>query len=334
MTHNEPWVVAWLGYGSGRARARAGRNGATRSRRRTTCCSRTGWRRGDAVRAPGASVGIALNLTDAVPASERPRTPPRPPRSTASRTAGSSTRSSAASTPRTSWSGSRPLAPPVHEGDLRRSRRRSTSSASTTTARRSSSERAAAAGASCRSRRRRYTEMGWEVAPQGLHDLLLRLHEDYAPPAIVVTENGAAFADARGPTARPRPRAAAPTCRARRGVRAGARRRVPVAGYFVWSLLDNFEWALGYSKRFGIVYVDYATLERTPKSSFYRYRDLIATAARGKALTARRCARADRLPGTRRSRAADPLRCRARSGRPRSRSTSNYNQAGRGGARP
>ena len=53
-----------------------------------------------------------------------------------------------------------------------------------------------------------------------------------------------------------------------------------MAGYFVWSLLDNFEWAHGYAKRFGIVYIDFPTLERVPKSSFYWYRDLIAAASK------------------------------------------------------
>jgi beta-glucosidase len=51
---------------------------------------------------------------------------------------------------------------------------------------------------------------------------------------------------------------------------------IPVKGYFLWSLLDNFEWAHGYSKRFGILYVDYSTLQRIPKDSYYYYRDLIA----------------------------------------------------------
>ena len=62
-------------------------------------------------------------------------------------------------------------------------------------------------------------------------------------------------------------------------VRRAAADGAPMKGYFVWSFLDNFEWSLGYSKRFGIVYVDYPTLERVPKDSFYRYRDLIANGA-------------------------------------------------------
>jgi beta-glucosidase len=124
-----------------------------------------------------------------------------------------------------------------------------------------------------------YTDMGWEVSPQGLFDLLVRVRDDYAPPAIYVTENGAAFADVRGHDGSvndPERQAyiEAHIDAIRRAIAAG----VPVAGYFVWSFLDNFEWAYGYSKRFGIVYVDYRTLDRTPKSSFYWYRDFIASA--------------------------------------------------------
>jgi beta-glucosidase len=114
------------------------------------------------------------------------------------------------------------------------------------------------------------TEMGWEVYPEGLYDILRRLHFDYRFPALYVTENGAAYRDevgADGSVHDPQRvaylqehfRAAA------RAIAAG----VPLRGYFVWSLLDNFEWGHGYSKRFGLVYVDYPTQRRVLKSSAY-----------------------------------------------------------------
>jgi beta-glucosidase len=123
-----------------------------------------------------------------------------------------------------------------------------------------------------------HTDMGWEVYPDGLHDVLMRVTRDYEPPAIYITENGAAFPDVRvhdghvhdlERTAYLESYIAA----VGRAIAGDA----PVKGYFVWSLLDNFEWAHGYSKRFGIVYIDFPTLERVPKDSFYWYRDLIAT---------------------------------------------------------
>jgi beta-glucosidase len=124
-----------------------------------------------------------------------------------------------------------------------------------------------------------YTEMGWEVSPLGLYDILARLHDDYAPASLLVTESGAAFTDVREngsvPDSRRVSYLAAHVEAIGRAIAAG----VPVDGYFVWSFLDNFEWAEGYSKRFGIVYVDYPTLERIPKSSFYWYRDLISARA-------------------------------------------------------
>ena len=121
------------------------------------------------------------------------------------------------------------------------------------------------------------TDMGWEVVPQGLYDLLIRLERDYAPKAIFVTENGAAFPDVRGHDGQVRdPERQAylddHLAAASRAISQG----VPLRGYFAWSLLDNFEWAWGYWKRFGLVYIDYATLERVPKGSFYWYRDFIA----------------------------------------------------------
>lgn len=126
-----------------------------------------------------------------------------------------------------------------------------------------------------------YTDMGWNIAPEGLEELLVSLHEQFPDQALMVTENGAAFPD--------------------RVVESDAGKRVPDAdrvdylnrhftaahramargvdlrGYFVWSLLDNFEWSLGYGKRFGIVRVDFETQERIPKDSAHWYRELIAT---------------------------------------------------------
>jgi len=123
-----------------------------------------------------------------------------------------------------------------------------------------------------------HTDMGWEVYPDGLHDVLVRVARDYEPAAIYITENGAAFPDVRvhdggvhdvERTAYLESYVGA----VGRAIAGGA----PVKGYFVWSLLDNFEWAFGYCRRFGIVYIDFPTLERVPKDSFYWYRDLIAS---------------------------------------------------------
>ena len=132
------------------------------------------------------------------------------------------------------------------------------------------------------------TAMDWAVRPDSLRDLLVRVHEEYAPPAIFVTENGAAYDDVRrhdGSVLDPERVSylAQHTTAVARAIGEG----VPVKGYFVWSFLDNFEWAHGYSKRFGIVYVDYPTLERVPKASFEWYRTLIAShAARGTEVSA------------------------------------------------
>ena len=119
------------------------------------------------------------------------------------------------------------------------------------------------------------TEMGWEVYPQGLTELLLRLHRDYTLPPLYVKENGAAFKDV---FENGRVHDAARTDYIARHIGAVAeamRLGVPMAGYMVWSLLDNFEWASGYEKRFGIVHVDYATLARTPKDSALWYRSFL-----------------------------------------------------------
>lgn len=120
------------------------------------------------------------------------------------------------------------------------------------------------------------TDMGWEVYPEGLTELLLRLNRDYVVPPMFVTENGGAFKDAvvnghvndHDRTAYIAQHISAVADAMRQGVRMG--------GYMVWSLLDNFEWASGYEKRFGIVHVDYATQKRTLKSSALWYRSFLA----------------------------------------------------------
>lgn len=120
-----------------------------------------------------------------------------------------------------------------------------------------------------------YTEMGWEVYPEGLYRVLETLHREYGAPAIYITENGAAFPDRLedGRVHDPRRIAYlhAHLLQAHRALEAG----IPLRGYFVWSLMDNFEWAYGYSKRSGLYYVDYQTLERIPKDSAIWYRGVI-----------------------------------------------------------
>ena len=111
------------------------------------------------------------------------------------------------------------------------------------------------------------TDMGWEVCPEGLTELLLRLHRDYPVPPVFVTENGGAFRD-EWVDGRIDDRERADYIASHIGaVGAAMGQGVPMAGYMVWSLMDNFEWTSGYAKRFGIVHVDYATQRRTPKAS-------------------------------------------------------------------
>ncbi|MCA9927955.1 MAG: beta-glucosidase [Anaerolineales bacterium] len=121
------------------------------------------------------------------------------------------------------------------------------------------------------------TEMGWEIYADSLYDLLNRLHFEYQVPKLYITENGASYSDGSDENGR-----IADTRRqtflrdhfiaAHRAIQNG----VPLAGYFAWSLLDNFEWGHGYKQRFGIVWVNYETLERLPKDSALWYKEVIA----------------------------------------------------------
>lgn len=121
------------------------------------------------------------------------------------------------------------------------------------------------------------TTMGWEVTPHALEALLLRLTNEYGVKKLYITENGCAYPDALGPDERVHDPLRVTFLQkhfaaAQRAIAGGA----PLAGFFVWSLLDNFEWAFGYTQRFGIVYTDYASQRRVPKDSALWYKELIA----------------------------------------------------------
>jgi beta-glucosidase len=118
---------------------------------------------------------------------------------------------------------------------------------------------------------REITDMGWEVYPEGLTELLLRLHRDYRVPPLYVTENGGAFKDVLQAGRVHDERRTDYIARHIRAVGDAIRLGVPMEGYMVWSLLDNFEWASGYEKRFGIVRVDYDSQVRTLKDSALWY---------------------------------------------------------------
>jgi len=120
------------------------------------------------------------------------------------------------------------------------------------------------------------TAMGWEMYPAGLTQVLVRVHHDYTPARIFVTESGAAWPDELTPSGQIEDKERTDYLEQHvDACVAAAARGVPVAGYFVWSLLDNFEWAYGYDKRFGLVHVDYPTQRRTVKASGYRYAEMI-----------------------------------------------------------
>ena len=125
------------------------------------------------------------------------------------------------------------------------------------------------------------TGMGWVIQPDGLRRLLFRVHSEYTQPAgvaLYVTENGAAFDDQVSTDGQVHDHDRVAFLRAHLdAVTAAIEDGVPVRGYFYWSLMDNFEWAWGYQKRFGIVHVDYATQVRTVKDSGWEYARVIAT---------------------------------------------------------
>jgi beta-glucosidase len=280
ITHNEPWVHAWIGHAWGQhAPGRTSEADAVAAAHHLLLSH--GWAV-DVIRAaaPDAQVGITLDLAQAYPASDTPED-----EAAAWQVDGEGNR----------WfldpiyRGAYPpdllernelAADVVEDGDLE------TISAPIDFLGVNNYFRfLVSAGADGprleRDRESLYTDMDWEVYPDGLHQLLVRVNRDYAPQAIYITENGAAFGDVLGHDGRVHdPERTAYLQSHIAAVSQAIKEGAPVRGYFVWSLLDNFEWAFGYSKRFGIVYVDYPTLERVPKDSFYWYQDFIASRSR------------------------------------------------------
>jgi len=277
ITHNEPWVYAWIGNAWGwHAPGRTSEADAVAVAHHLLLSH--GW----AVQAirrlsPDARVGITLNLTHVYPATETPED-----EAAAYQRDGESNRwfldpLFRGSYPADLLERNELVAPLVLDGDLE------TISApldllGVNNYSRFIVEAGPDGPRTVSNPGAEHTDMGWEVYPDGLHDVLVRVARDYEPAAIYITENGAAFPDVRvhdGGVHDVERTAYLQTYIAAVGRAIAA--DAPVKGYFVWSLLDNFEWAFGYSKRFGIVYIDFPTLERVPKDSFYWYRDLIAS---------------------------------------------------------
>ena len=122
-----------------------------------------------------------------------------------------------------------------------------------------------------------YTAMGWRIEPASLTELLLRVHRDHPGLPLVITENGAAFDDEVSADGAVHDTDRVDYVRAHlAAVHAAIAQGVDIRGYFLWSLMDNFEWAWGYSKRFGIVHVDFETQQRRLKDSAIWYRGVIA----------------------------------------------------------
>jgi beta-glucosidase len=268
-THNEPWVVAWLGHSWGiHAPGRTSEQEAVDAAHHLLLSH--GWAT-EVIRreVPNAKVGIVLNLEHVDPASES-----KADRAAALEMDGRANRWFLDPIFRAEYPDDVPFTPPVHAGDLEAIAARIDFLGVNNYFRfvvREGPEIVEPPGA-------QRTDMGWEIHPESLTKLLVRVAQDYAPPSIYITENGAAFADVRthdgGVHDLERVDFLASHIEAVGDARAQG---APIDGYFVWSFLDNFEWAMGYSKRFGIVYVDYPTLERVPKDSFHWYRERITS---------------------------------------------------------
>lgn len=277
-TLNEPWCSAFLGYDNGEHAP-----GMTDRAKGLQAAHHLLLAHGAALEpmranAPKAQHGIVLNLNPAYPASDTSED-----RAAARRFDGFFNRwyldpILRGEYPQDAWEGYGDAVPDVRDGDLAVMSRPIDFLGVNYYSRMVANDAPgapwpAAGGASFEAER---TDMGWEVYPEGLTDLLIRLKRDYDPPPIYVTENGAAYPDELdGGRVRDSERIRYFE-RHLAAIHAAMCEGVDVRGYFAWSFLDNFEWAFGYSKRFGLVYVDYETQTRIPKDSARWYAAFIA----------------------------------------------------------
>jgi beta-glucosidase len=277
ITQNEPWVIAWLGYGTGQdAPGRASDADAVAAGHHVLLSHGLALEvlRRDA---PGSQVGITIDLLPMHPLSDSPADAEAAHQADVARNRWFLDPVLRGAYPADGLARFGPLLPPAAADDLAlisapldflgvNYYRRNVVRA----------DPATGTPAEVSPPGREYTTMGWEVGPEFLHELLVQLHDEYDVPPLYVTENGAAFEEARLNGHVDDPRRAAYIEGHIEAVGRALDDGVPLAGYFVWSLLDNFEWSQGYAQRFGLVYVDFDTLERIPKSSYRWYRDFIA----------------------------------------------------------
>ena len=276
LTHNEPWCMAFLGYETGLF-APGHRN----------------LRRGSALRASPPRVarprrpGAPGERADAHRRrAELHARPPRDPELGGRRRRAQARRLHQSLVRRPVFGRGYPSDMLEHYGKhmpsfptpiSRSSRSPSTCSASTTTS--AGLPRTTPPRACSRLRDRQRTNsprtLDREIYPQGLGEMLRRLHADYQPKSMVITENGAAFSDPVAPDGRVHDTERVDFLRAHLEEVVKARAAgLPVDGYFAWSLMDNFEWSEGYTLRYGIVHVDFETQQRTPKDSAHFLRSL------------------------------------------------------------
>ena len=280
ITHNEPWCSAYLGYGTGvHAPGRQDMQAAMTVGHHLLLSHGLAVPRLRAHAKADAQIGLSLNFTPIYPADETPETAKAVAWADALNNRWFVEPLYRGTYPEHFFENMGLNSPPIHDGDL------ATIAVPTDFLGVNNYSRMVVRGNAAQPYGVEYvtvpgvyTEMGWEVYPQALGDLLTRLHTEYGVASLLVTENGAAFADtvdAHGQIHDPQR-----IDYLREYIRSVGHvieQGVPVQGYLVWSLLDNYEWAEGYSKRFGIVYVDYATQKRTVKESGRWYAALIAS---------------------------------------------------------